>query len=236
MKIQIWSDIQCPFCYIGKRHLESALEQFSHRDAVEIEWKSYQLDPSLPEQALKGTDVYHYLAKSKGISVEQSTKMHNDVAAWAQGVGLSYRFDKTVVANSMKAHRIIQYSKQQGLGDVAEERLFQAYFTEGKDLSDHEVLKSLGKEIGLTEAGVDEALTDARYVHLVQQDIRQAAQLGIRGVPFFLIDGKYAVSGAQPTTVFLQGLEQAYNAWKQEQPAIEKLADGPSCAPDGTCE
>jgi len=236
MKIQIWSDIQCPFCYIGKRQLESALDQFPNRGEIEIEWKSYQLDPSLPERSLKDTDAYHYIANSKGISLEQSTKMHNDVTSWAQRVGLSYRFDKAVIVNSMKAHRIIQLAKQHNLGDVAEERFFKAYFTEGKDLSNPETLLSLGLEIGLTATDVEEALNDAKYAQLVQQDIQQAAQLGIRGVPFFLIDGKYAISGAQPTTVFLQGLQQAYHAWKQEQATIEKPGEGASCSPDGKCE
>lgn len=236
MKIQIWSDIQCPFCYIGKRHLEAALADFEQADQIEIEWKSYQLDPSIPEQLAADQNVYEYLAERKGMSVAQSKAMHDQVTQTAQAAGLTYRFDKAVVANSGKAHQIIQMAKEHHLGDKAEEVFFKAYFTEGKDLGYPETLVALAQEIGLTATQAEEALTSPKYKALVAQDIQEAAQIGVRGVPFFVLDQKYAISGAQPVGVFLSGLQQAYSEWSQEISKLVSLGDSEGTCTDEGCE
>lgn len=219
MKVEVWSDIMCPFCYIGKRNYESALAQFADRDHIEIVWKSFQLDPSIPEKT-EAENVFRYLAQRKGISYEQSVQMHQGVVQTAKNAGLEYNFDKAVVANSFKAHRMIQLAKTKGLGDAAEERLFYAYFTEGKNFGNPEVLTELGKEIGLTETEVQEALTDETYAQKVKADIQEAGSLGVNGVPFFVFDRKYAISGAQPPAAFLQALQQSFTEWQKDSPVV----------------
>ena len=237
MKVEVWSDIMCPFCYIGKRHYEAALEQFAHKYDVELVWKSFQLDPSTDEDAGDKADVYAYLAKRKGLSVAESEKMHGQVAQMAQQAGLQYNFDRTYMTNSMKAHRLIQRAKIKGLGDAAEEALFKAYFTEGKNVSDLETLRSIAQSIGLSAEDVDTALSEEQYAAAVQQDLEEAQQIGVQGVPFFVFDRKYAVSGAQPVPAFTQTLEQAYSEWsnRQEAPALQ-VKHGPSCDTDGNCD
>jgi len=236
MKVEIWSDIMCPFCYIGKRHYEAALGKFEGRDNVEVEWHSYQLDPTIPKNIVSKENVYQYLADKKGISYEQSAKMHERVIEMAKNAGLDYRFDKAIVANSFDAHRLIQLAKTRGLGDAAEERLFLAYFTEGRDFGDHETLLSIGKEIGLSDEEIKSALVSDAFAAKVEQDIQEAAEIGVQGVPFFVFDRKYAVSGAQPTEYFLQALKQSLGDWKKANPDTELAsAEGAVCSPDGDC-
>lgn len=218
MQVEVWSDIMCPFCYIGKRHYERALEQFPNKDNVEIIWKSYQLDPTIPEHFEKKTNVYEYLAERKGMSLEQSKQLHDNVLQMAKNAGLDYHFEKAVVANSFKAHRLIQLAKTKGAGDQAEERLFSAYFVEGKDLGETKTLIELGKEIGLTEAEVNEALMNDEYAYQVKQDIQEAESIGVRGVPFFVFNRRYAISGAQPTEAFSESLEKSFSDWRKANP------------------
>lgn len=235
MKVEIWSDIMCPFCYIGKRRFEAALEQFPGKENIEVEWKSFQLNPALKSQP--GKDVYDYVAEMKGQSREWSLTVHEQLAGTAREAGLTYNFDKAVIANSFDAHRLIQLAKQQGLGDAAEERLFYAYFTEGKDMSDRATLVELGVEIGLDKATVTAVLDTTEFAAAVNKDVNEAQQLGIRGVPFFVMDRKYGVSGAQPVEAFTQTLEQAFTEWKSTQPVVElDTLSGPVCTPDGECK
>ncbi|RED22735.1 protein disulfide-isomerase [Flavobacterium cutihirudinis] len=206
MKIEIWSDIMCPFCYIGKRQLESALAKFPN-DQFEIEWKSFQLDPTITPQPEK--DVYTYLAERKGMSVEQSKEMHKDVTERAKSVGLDYNFDKAVISNSLTAHRIIQLAKSQNLGDAMEEIFFKAYFTEGRDLNDGPTLIELAEKAGLSRDNVLEVLeSENLYLKEVEHDISEAQQIGVQGVPFFVFDRKYAVSGAQPVEAFVNTINE----------------------------
>ncbi len=205
MKIEIWSDVMCPFCYIGKRHLEQALAEFPELN-VEIEWKSFQLDPTIEPQP--GKDVYTYLAERKGMSVEQSRALHQDVANRAAAVGLDYRFDKAIISNSWKSHQLIQLAKTKQIGDQAEEKFFQAYFTEGKDLNDVDILLALAEEIGLNRDEVHETILEDKFDVAIQKDIQEAAQIGVRGVPFFVFDRKYAISGAQPVESFIQTIRE----------------------------
>ncbi len=212
MKVEIWSDIMCPFCYIGKRHFEEALKRVGHKAEIEIEWKSFQLDPTLPIERKEIENVYQYLAKRKGITLEQSIKMHAQVMEMARRAGLAYHFEKAVVANSFMAHKLIQLAKEKGLGNEIEERLFKAYFTDGMDMGDPATLIELGTEIGLQGAEIKEALTSDDYAYKVKQDIMEGAQLGVQGVPFFVFDRKYAISGAQPAEVFVQTMEKVMEA------------------------
>ena len=226
MKVEIWSDIMCPFCYIGKRNFEAALNEFSEKDEIEIEWKSFQLDPTIPRNFERKISTYEYLAEKKGMSIEQSKQLHLNVIETAKKVGLTYDFEKSIVANSFDAHKLIQFAKAYGLGDDVEESLFKAYFSEGKDMSDHSTLISIGKEIGLVESEIISALSSEDFSKKVNADIKEANEIGVTGVPFFVFDRKYAVSGAQPKESFLNALQQSLSESKNE---------GSSCSPGGGC-
>lgn len=235
MKVDIWSDVMCPFCYIGKRHFEAALEQLDNKDNIEVVWHSFQLDPDTKPQP--GKDVYTWLAERKGISIEQSKQMHERVIKMAADAGLEYNFDKAVIANSYDAHRIVQYAKQHGKGDVMEEQLFKGYFTEGKDISNHDVLAEMCTAAGLDAAEAKAILNSDQYADAVDNDIYQASQLRISGVPFFVLNNKYGVSGAQPTATFSQALNKAWEEYEKEQPGLTVLSDdAEACEPGGDCK
>lgn len=219
MKVDIWSDIRCPFCYIGKRKFEKALAQFPHKAKVKVEWHAFELDPGMKTQT--DVNLYDYLAVRKRISRDSSVELHRQVTESARSVGLTYNFDKAVVANSFDAHRLIQLAKLKGLGDAAEERIFKAYFTEGKDISDHLTLIILGDEIGLDGKLVKQMLDSDELTNEVRSDERRAQELGINGVPFFVVNDRYGVSGAQEPEILLQTLEKAW----QEEEATESTAN-----------
>lgn len=235
MKIEIWSDVMCPFCYIGKRNFETALAQFPEKEHIEVIWKSFQLDNSIPEVA---TESYHdYLVRSKGMAPAQVKATLANVTKSAKQVGLTYDFDKSIMVNSFNAHRLIQLAKTKGFGNEAEEILFKSFFTDGKNIADITTLTQLGKEIGLDEADIKTAFTDEKYANLVIQDIQEARQVGVRGVPFFVMDRKVAVSGAQPASEFLKNLGSSFDVWRKENPETKlEIIDGKSCTPEGLCE
>jgi predicted DsbA family dithiol-disulfide isomerase len=230
MKVEIWSDVMCPFCYIGKRRFEAALSQFDHKGQVEVEWKSFQLNPMLKTDANKNTT--QYLAEIKGWSIDQAKEANNYVSNMAKEVGLNYNLDKAIVANSFDAHRVVQYAKTQGKGDAMEEQLFQAYFVDGKNTADHATLIDLGAAIGLSPTEVEQVLTTDAYTSEVQRDIYESQQIGVRGVPFFVINNKYAVSGAQASETFLGALQKA---WSEIPQTLAEPLDGAACTPDGEC-
>jgi len=234
MKIDVWSDIMCPFCYIGKRKLESALMQFEHKEDVQIEWHSFQLDPTITYQP--GNDLYTYLAERKGATREWSVMVHNQMTETAKKEGLTYNFDKAIIANSFDAHRLIQLAKTHGLGDAMEERLFKAYFTEGKNVSDHNTLMQIGMDAGLRAVEIGEMLNSDAFANEVHADIMQAERLGIRGVPFFLLDEQLGISGAQPVAVFTNGLQQAWAIHENARKAEINTPEGTVCSADGVCE
>lgn len=235
MKIEIWSDVMCPFCYIGKRNFETALEQFADKNHVEVIWKSFQLDPGIPNVA---TESYQdYLVKRKGMSVDQVKGMLDNVTQSARQVGLEYNFEKAVMVNSLNAHKLLQFANTKGLGDLLEERLFRAFFTEGKNIADIVVLTQLGKEIGLDEKELQTTFTDDNYSYLVSQDIEEARHLGVRGVPFFMFDRNQAISGAQSPQAFLEKLEKSFSEWRKLNPETKlDISHGSSCSIDGVCE
>ncbi|MET0391836.1 MAG: DsbA family oxidoreductase [Chitinophagaceae bacterium] len=212
MKVEIWSDVMCPFCYIGKRRFERALQQFPHRDSIEVVWKSFQLNPDM--QTDPGRNINEYLAEIKGWTLDQAREANNHVTAMALEEGLHYDFDKAIVANSFDAHRLLQLAKTQGKADATEELLFKAYFTEGKNIADHATLAELGTAAGLDPDTVKDMLSSGTYAGGVQQDIYEAQQVGVRGVPFFVLDDRYAVSGAQASETFAGALDRAWSEWK----------------------
>ncbi len=207
MKVEIWSDVACPFCYIGKRRYEEALEKSGFRNEVVTEWKSFQLNPDLKSD---GTiSLNEHLAEIKGWTVEHAANMNKQVSKMAAEAGLNYNLDKAIVANTADAHRLIQFAKTKGLGSEMEERLFSAYFTEGKNIADHHTLALIAGETGLDTEECLEILKSGRYADLVELDAYEASQLGIRAVPFFVFDRKYGISGAQAAEVFERTLEQS---------------------------
>lgn len=235
MKIEIWSDVVCPFCYIGKRKFEIALEQFANKNEVEIVWKSYQLMPDMPGSYSQ--DVYQLVAEKHGISLEQSKAMHHELAKTAKEVGLVYNFDKAVPVNTVKAHQLIQFAKVNGKQEQAEEALFRSYFTEGKNLGDQTTLLEIGASIGLDKAAIKSALENGTYLSNVKADLEQAQQVGVRGVPFIVFNRKYAASGAQDPKVFLETLQKSFAAWRKENPEKKlEITEGNTCTPDGECK
>lgn len=235
MKIEVWSDIMCPFCYIGKRNYEKALSKFKDADKIELVWKSFQLDPTIPSSGVE-QNTYAYLAQKKGWSMEQTVDIHNQITQTAKEAGLSYNFDQSKVANSFNSHLIIQFAKTKGWGDKAEEQFFKAYFTDGKDLNNKSDLTEVAKLIGLTDEEIEIALTEEKFKQAVRADIQEASELGISGVPFFVMDRKYAVSGAQAPEVFLDTIKKAFEEWQKENPVSPfEVIEGKTCTPDGEC-
>ena len=235
MKVEIWSDVVCPWCYIGKRRFEAALAEFPHRDQVEVEWKAFELDPtsvSAPADTVVGPrDQATRLAEKYGTDVDSAQRMVDNVVAQAAADGLEYRLDRAVPANTVDAHQVIHLGGLRGVQDAVQERLLRAYFTEGEAVGDPETLVRLAAEAGLDAEEVRAVLGKGRYVGAVRADEAEAQALGIRGVPFFVVDRKYGVSGAQPADVLRQVLDRA---WSERAPLIPVVAGGADvCGPEG---
>lgn len=209
LKIQIWSDIMCPFCYIGKRRLEQALTNFGHQEAIEIEWKSFQLDPYFV--ANEDDNLVDHLAEKYRKDKEWAIDALASMTQNAANSGLEFNFDKAVMANSFHAHRLLHLAKQHQLGSELKESLFKAYLTDGKDINDKEVLRELALQVGLDKQTLDSALNSNAFADEVHQDMSKAQQLGIQGVPFFVFDSKYAISGAQHEETFVKTLEKVWD-------------------------
>ena len=230
MQVEIWSDVVCPFCYIGKRKFENALENFNQKDTIEIVWRSFQLDPTM--ESVPGKSIHQYLAERKGVSVEKGKEMNDYMAGIAKEVGLEYNFDEVVINNTLNAHRLLHFAKNHGVQNELKEKLFFSYYTLGKDIGDEEVLVSIGNEVGLNSDEVRTMIQSDSYIDEVREDQYMAQQIGVQGVPFFVFNNKYAVSGAQSSEVFLQVLDKA---WKEQQPVIEVTELTAACTLDGDC-
>lgn len=233
LRVDIWSDIACPWCYIGKRRFEAALQNFAHKDNVEIVYHSFELDPSGP--ALNPQTSGQMLAQKYGRTPAQAQQMLDQVTQTAAAEGLTYDFDQVKLANTFLAHQLIQLAATQNLGPQMKERLLRAYFTDGANLSDLETLVALGADVGLSADQVRAALASGEYAPAVRQDEAQAQRLGISGVPFYVLSGKYGISGAQGPEVFGQALNQV---WAEQNPAPLTMlgsADADGCE-DGSCE
>ena len=221
MRVEIWSDITCPWCYIGRRRFEKALDHFSNRDEVEVVWRSFQLDPNAPLE-YPGSS-HEMLMQRYGISRERAQAMHDQVTALAADEGLEYRFDLVRPVNTHDAHRLIHLAAVHGLQGEMKERLQKAYFTEGLVLSDVETLVRLAEETGLDADETRLALESNAFSDSVRADIRRARMLGIGGVPFFLVDETYGISGAQPAEAFLGVLARVWDQLHAEERANQSV-------------
>ena len=234
LKIQIWSDVMCPFCYIGKRKIEQAITQFENKESIEIEWKSFQLDPSFV--ATPNETIADHLAEKYGRDIDWAESMLENTAQTAKSNGLDFHFEKAILANSLNAHRLSHLAKKHNLSNELEELLFKAYFTQGKDVNDWNTLQEIGQKAGLNIDEIKELINSDIFTKEVIQDQQQAKELGVTGVPFFVFDNKYAVSGAQPTDVFLKTLEKAWEEGNFETKLkLQNTSDENSCGIDG-CE
>lgn len=210
MKLELWSDIACPFCFIGKRHLEQALESFPHADAVDISWRSFQLAPGMPRE-VAGSQLEH-LARKYGLSEEEAREAQQGVVAMAAASGLELDLDRVRLVNTFDAHRLMQYAGERGHGGALAEQLFAGYFVDGESLADHPTLTRLAVASGLDAEGATAVLGDtAAYADAVRADAATAQQLGLRGVPAFILDRRLGLTGAQPPEVILQGLQRAWD-------------------------
>lgn len=227
--VEIWSDIVCPWCYIGKREFEKALSQFSHKEDVEIIWKSFELDPNAPKE--QSISSYEMLAKKYGVSKEKSIEMHQNVANRATQIGLTYNMDKIKLTNSFDGHRLLQFAKTFGKANQIKEKLCAAYFTEGKQISSLSTLVEIGVSEGLPADEITRMLESDAFETEVREDEKEARTLSITGVPFFVINRKYGISGGQTSQVFLENLNQIW----AESPSI-KEESGAVCTPEGECK
>jgi predicted DsbA family dithiol-disulfide isomerase len=207
LTIDIWSDVQCPWCYIGKRKLEAGIAQFGR--PVELTYHSFELAPDTPID-FEGTPL-DYLSERKGISQDQAQEMLERVTGIAREVGLDYHYDLVHQTNTRKSHELLHYAKAHGKQVEMKERLLKAYFVDGLHLGRVDHLADCAAEIGLDRDAVARSLTEGEFADAVEADVQQAVAFGIQGVPFYVIDGKYGISGAQPAEVFAQALEQAWS-------------------------
>ena len=214
MNVTIWSDFVCPFCYIGEAHLAKALAELDFGDQVEIEYKSFLLNPEATY--VEGKNYLESLSDEKGMPIEQAKEMTQRVVDMAQSAGLTIDFEQAKNAPTQDAHRVFQYAKEQGKGTQFFARFYKAFFTEGENLGEADAIVRLAKEVGLEEGAVRSILASQDYQEAFHADIQQAQMIGVQGVPFFVLGNKYAVSGAQPTELFKQALTQA---WQEQEEA-----------------
>jgi predicted DsbA family dithiol-disulfide isomerase len=214
MDVEIWSDIACPWCYIGKRRFEAALTEFEHRDDVRVTWRSFELDPEAPPERVG--DRAERLAQKYGMTIEQARAAERQLTGVAAGEGLGFRFDIARSGTTFDAHRVVHLAETHGLQDTMKERLLRAYFTEGELMADHDTLARLAVEVGLDEQEVRELLAGDRYAEEVRDDEQTATQLGISAVPTFVVDRKLGASGAQPPDALLELLREG---WAKRSPA-----------------
>lgn len=229
MKVEIWSDYQCPFCYIGKRRFEEALSRFEHKDQVEVEFRSFELNPEAERDINMSQN--EMLAKKYGMSQAQVEANSQNMTQQAAELGLEYHLDKVVLTNSFDAHRLMHFAESKGKGSEMNERLFKAYFTEGKHIGDHATLSNLAEEVGLEKSEVESMLAGTAFTAEVRSNEQEGSLLGITGVPFYVINRKYGISGAQPPESFLDTLKKV---WAEENPLQMVNETGDACT-DGSC-
>ncbi|HET9720853.1 MAG TPA: DsbA family oxidoreductase [Solirubrobacteraceae bacterium] len=227
MQVVIWSDIACPWCYIGKRRFEAALADFEHADELEVVWRSFELDPQAPPE--RDGDLARLLARKYGIGVEQARETQRQMTEAAAAEGLEFHFDRARSGSTFDGHRLIHLAAAHNRQDAMKERLLRAYFTEGRLISDPDTLLELGGEVGLPAEEVHSLLATDRFGAEVRAEEQEAASLGISGVPTFIVERRIGVTGAQPAEILLEMLRRG---WAQRTPA-GILADGESCGVGG---
>lgn len=238
MKVEIWSDVACPWCYVGKRRFEMALARFEHGDRIEVEWKAFELDPGARSQTGDRGDYADRLAGKYGTSRAGAQEMLDTMTAAAAAEGLDFHFEKAVPANTFDAHQMIHLAGRRGVQDAVKERLLLGYFSEGAAVDDRTVLSRLGADAGLGAEEVSAALADQRYASAVREDQAEASRLGISAVPFFVVNRKYGIAGAQPAEQILEVIRQA---WPEAHPLTVVGAGrhtapdqaAPACGPEG---
>jgi len=235
MKIEVWSDFVCPFCYIGKRRLEMAIEQFPHKEQVEVEYKAFELDPNSPNYS--GKSIHEMLANKYGMSIEQAKQSNEGIGKQAAAIGLIYNFDDMKYGNTFDAHRLAKLAKTKGKEHELTEKLLHAYFTESIDLGDVDALANIAEVVGIDRQEAIAVIQDKdTFANEVRGDEAIARQYGISGVPYFIINQKYAISGAQPTETFASALQKV---WEEESraPMFQELkidnAEGVTCTDEG---
>lgn len=234
MDVDIWADLVCPFCYLGKRRFEQALASFPHADEVTVRWHSFELDRQAP--AVADSSLVELVAAKYGTTIEQATAQHEQMALDAAELGLTFNYRDARYGNTFDAHRMVHFAADRGLADEAEETLMRAYFTEGKALGERDTLVSAAESIGLDVDEVRAMLDGDEYGNHVRSDEATANMLGISSVPFFVLDRRYGVSGAQPSEVFAQALQQAWDS--KDEPREASQAAGGGCGGDccgGAC-
>lgn len=233
MKIEVWSDYVCPFCYIGKRRLEQALEQFDHANEVEVEFKSFELDPNFPKDTDK--NIHQLIASKYGITEEQARNNSVSLTQQAAAVGLDFRFDTSVPTNTFDAHRLTKFAQTKGKAAELTELLLKAHFTDSKHVGDEATLLDLGESVGLDRNEAAEVLKGEAYAKEVRIDEAEAREIGVQGVPFFVINRKYAISGAQPPEVFRDALEKVWQEESRSPLTSLNTDQGMTCDENG-CE
>lgn len=234
MKVDIWSDIRCPFCYVGKKNFEKALNQFPQKDKIEVTWHSFQLDPNLVTQPERNS--LEYFAEAKRVSPEQAKEMHDHVSRAGKEAGIEFNFENQKIANSYRAHLLLQLAASKNLANEAEEALFKAQLIDGKNIDDETTLIEMGKSISLDENEIKSAFQSDEFKFAVSQDMMLARQMGISGVPFFVVNDKYGVSGAQPATVFTEVLEKSWDEFSAGDQGLKIIHSGDSCDVNGNCD
>lgn len=225
MKVEVWSDIACPYCYLGKHHLEKALQEFEHREKVEVEYKSFELDRNA--KINYNEDIFDLLAKKYGQTREWALKSAQSLANKGKEIGLQFNFEQLVPTNTFMAHRLIHFAESKGLGKEAKELLFEAYFRDGRHIGESEILVEIAKSLGFSQEETQAFLESDRYSAEVRDEEQLAARFGINGVPFFVINRKYGISGAQAVEYFKEALSKAFEEEEFKRPESEA-----NCGPE----
>ena len=230
LRVDVWSDIACPWCYVGKRRLESALRTFPERDHVEVVWRAFELDPSAPRERADGLTYAERLARKYGTSVPEAERMIMTMTEVAKADGLDFHFERIRPGNTFDAHRLLHLAAERGLQDAVKERFLRGYLTDGEPIGDPKTLVRLGSDAGLAAEAIGAVLAGSAHGEAVRADEEQATRLGITGVPFFVVGGRLAVSGAQSAAVLLRALEQG---WRGATARTQAAGEGTACGPEG---
>lgn len=213
MQIDIWSDVRCPFCFIAKKKFEAAMTQFEHADKINVVWHSYELDPTL--EIDKEVNYVNHFSETKGVSKEEALGMFGHVVAMGKDVGIDFNLEEAIVANSFNAHRLTHLAKAEGKENEMVSAMFEAHFLKGENIDDRDTLLKIAERVGLDTEKAQTVINSDEYADDVRYEERQASEIGIRGVPFFILDEKYSISGAQPTATFLRALKLSYGEFAE---------------------
>lgn len=234
MKVDIWSDIRCPFCYVGKKNFEKGLANFQEKSKIEITWHSFQLNPELETQLDKNS--LENFSERKGVSIAEAKEMYQHVVKAGEIAGIEFNLEGQKVANSYKGHLLLQFAATKNVANEMEEELFKAQFIDGKNIDDEKTLIEIGKSLSLNEDEIKSALNSDDFKYAVAKDVALASQMGINAVPFFVINDKYGVSGAQPSEVFQEVLEKSWEEFSNGDQGLKIIHSGETCDTEGNCD